>query len=66
MKRFVLALVIAGAVLFVVQWLKGRATSDAAEFAAFWGGVSAGIFTGIGYVRYRRNPACRAPRSGRG
>jgi hypothetical protein len=57
LKRFVRALVPAGAALFIVQWLKGRAASDAAVFAGF--------FTGIDEVRYRRNPACRLPRSRR-
>jgi hypothetical protein len=65
LKRFVLALVIAGALLFVVQRLKGHAASDAAGFAALWSAVFASIFTGIGYVRYRRNPACMLPRAGR-
>jgi len=60
LKRFVRTLVPAGAALFIVQWLKGRAASDAAVFAVF-----AGIFTGIGRVRYRRNPACMSPRSRR-
>ena len=55
-KRFVLALVIAAEVLFVVQWVKGHPASDAAAFAALWSVVFAALFTGIGYVRYRRNP----------
>jgi hypothetical protein len=63
LKRFVRTLVPAGAALFIVQWLKGRAASDAAGFAVF--AVFAGIFTGIGRVRYRRNPACMSPRSRR-
>lgn len=63
LKRFLLALVIAGALLFVVQRLKSHAASDAAGFATLWSAVFAGIFTGIGYVRYRRSPACMLPRS---
>lgn len=65
-KRFVFALVIAGILLFAVQRLKGHAAIDAAVFAALWSTVSAGIFTGAGYARYRRNPACMLPRSRRG
>jgi hypothetical protein len=64
-KRFVLALVIAAEVLFVVQWVKGHPASDAAAFAALWSVVFAALFTGIGYVRYRRNPACMVPRARR-
>jgi len=63
LKRFVRTLVPAGAALFIVQWLKGRAASDAAGFAGFAVfAVFAGIFTGIGRVRYRRNPAWRSRR----
>lgn len=64
-KRFVLALVIAAEVLFVVQWVKGHPASDAAGFAALWSVVFAALFTGIGYLRYRRNPACMVPRARR-
>ncbi|HKZ11571.1 MAG TPA: hypothetical protein VJL61_12840 [Rhodanobacteraceae bacterium] len=65
LKRFVLALVMAGAVLFIAQRLKGHAATDAAAFATLWSTVFAGIFTGIGYVRYRRNPACMVSRTRR-
>lgn len=61
-KQFVIALVVAGAVLFVVQCLKRHAIADAARFAALWGVISAAIFTLVGYVRYRRSPACMLPR----
>jgi len=65
-KRFVFALVIAGTLLFAVQRLKGHAAINAVVFAALWSTVSAGIFTGVGYARYRRDPACMLPRSRRG
>lgn len=57
-KRLVSAFVIAGAALFAVQLAKGHAWPDAMTFGATWGAVFAAIFTGIGYARYRRNPAC--------
>ena len=65
LRRFALALIIAGAALFAVQLLKGHAVSDAATFAGLWGAISATIFTVIGHVRYKRNPACMVPRSRR-
>lgn len=63
LKRFVLALIVAGTVLFAVQCLKGHVIAGAARFAALWGVVSAAVFTLVGYVRYRRSPACMLPRS---
>ncbi len=64
-KRFVVALLIAGAALFAVQLAKGHDVRDAALFAAVWGIASSGLFTLIGFLRYRRNPACMLPRSRR-
>lgn len=63
LKRFMAALLIASAVLFVVQIAKGHTLGEAARFTAFWGVLSAGLFTLIGYTRYRRNPACMLPRN---
>lgn len=63
LKRFLLALIVAGTVLFAAQCLKGHTAADAAWFAALWGVVSAASFTLVGYVRYRRSPACMLPRS---
>ena len=63
LKRFVLALIVAGATLFAAQCLKGHTAAGAASFATLWGVVSAAIFTLVGYVRYRRSPACMLPRS---
>lgn len=65
-KRFVLAFVVATVVLGVVQYLKGSAVLSATQYGLFWGGISAALFTLIGYVRYRRNPACMLPRSKQG
>lgn len=62
-RRFVIALVIAWAVLFAAHLLRGHALADSAWFAALWGAAAAVIFTVIGYVKYRRNPACMLPRS---
>ena len=64
-KRFLIALLFAGVLLFVVELAKGHAVVEAARFAAFWGVVSAALFTLIGYDRYRRNPTCMLPRSDR-
>lgn len=65
LKRFALAFLVGAALLFVVQYLKGMPPADALKFGALWGAISAAIFTLTGYVRYRRNPACMLPRSGR-
>lgn len=62
-KRFALALVVAGVLLLVVELVKGHEPVDAAKFAAFWGVLTAAVFTLTGYLRYRRNPACMLPRS---
>lgn len=62
-KRFALALMVAGVLLFAVQLAKGHEPIDAAEFAAFWGVLTAAVFTLTGYIRYRRNPACMIPPS---
>lgn len=64
-KRFLVALVAACALLFVVQLAKGHTTTQAMQFAALWSLVSAALFTLIGHVRYKRNPACMLPRSGK-
>lgn len=61
LKRFSLAFLIAGTLLFAVQLGKGHAPTDAAQFAALWGALSAAIFALTGYIRYRRNPACMLP-----
>lgn len=65
LKRFFLALLIAIALLFAVELAKGHELADAVRFAALWGFLSAALFTLVGYVRYKRNPACMLPRSER-
>lgn len=62
-RRFLLALVVAGVVLFAVQLAKGHAAIEAAMFAALWAPLTATVFVTAGYIRYRRNPACMLPRS---
>ena len=64
-KRFVVAFIIASNALGLVQYLKGSTILLAIQYGLIWGGVSAGLFTLIGYVRYRRNPACMLPHSGK-
>jgi hypothetical protein len=61
-NRFLIALLVACAILFLVGLIKGRALENAAQSAALWGVLSAGIFTLAGYIRYKRNPACMLPR----
>lgn len=61
-KRFAVALVAASSLLAMVQLLKGDGLYAAAVHGSFWGAVFAGLFTLIGYVRYRRNPACMVRR----
>lgn len=61
-RRLVLAFVIVGLVLFAVHAVRGYALQDSAAFGCLWGAIAATIFTGIGYIRYRRNPACMLPR----
>ncbi len=60
-KRFLLALIVASALLFLVQLIKGQTLTDGIQFALLWGAGSAALFTLIGYIRYRRNPACMVP-----
>ena len=61
-RRFFLALAIAGISLALAQWLKGHAPAAAVQYGALWGVISAALFTGIGYARYRKDPACMLPR----
>lgn len=60
-KRSIVALVVAVALLFVVQLLKGATADRAIVYALIWGGISAGLFTLVGYFRFKRNPACMLP-----
>lgn len=61
-RRFLLALLVASSLLTVVHYAKGNPLPGAARFGVLWGAISAMLFTLIGYVRYRRNPACMLPR----
>jgi O-antigen/teichoic acid export membrane protein len=66
-KRMAVSLIAGVFVLLLVQLVKGAELQDAVVFAALWGVVFAATFTGIGYLRFKRNPACmvepeRAPR----
>ncbi len=65
LKRLVLAFLVAGVVLFLVQVAKGYRPLLAVQFALIWGGVTAAVFTLVGYIRYKRNPACMLPREKR-
>ena len=60
--RFIVAFVVAAAVLFAVHLVKGYGLQDSIGFGVVWGVVAAAIYTAIGYFRYRRNPACMLPR----
>ena len=37
---------------------KGTESQPAMIFGLIWGAIAAVIFTGIGYYRFRKNPAC--------
>lgn len=63
-KRFALAFIVAFGILAIARVAKGDAFEPAIMYAAAWGAVSAGIFTLVGYLRFRRNPACMLPRGG--
>jgi len=56
-----LALLVASGILTVAHYAKGSPLPGAARFGFLWGAISAVLFTLIGYVRYRRNPACMLP-----
>ena len=56
--RCLLAFVVASAALAVVQLAKGATENSAAIFAGVWGATTALPFTGVGYIKHKRNPAC--------
>lgn len=60
-KRYLLALVTASAVLFGAELVKGHGQAAALQYAGLWGLATSGIFTIASYVRYRRNPECWLP-----
>lgn len=55
---FVRNFLIAAALLGGVQWLKRNDVEYAIEFGLLWGVISALIFTGAQYHRWRQNIAC--------
>ncbi|MFC7300383.1 hypothetical protein [Cognatiluteimonas weifangensis] len=60
-KRFLVALAVAFAVLMVAEFAKGHSPMAALEYAGLWGLATGAIFTLASYIRYRRNPACWLP-----
>ena len=62
-KRFTIALLGSSILLFCVELAKGHDRSAAVQFAIFWGLAFAALFTGIGYFRFKRNPACMLPKN---
>jgi hypothetical protein len=62
MVRFLVAFLVAAALLLVVQVLKGNPVQSALAFGAGWGALAAAVFTGVGYAKYRRSPACMSKR----
>lgn len=64
-KRLLVVFVVVSAVLFPVELLKGHESDAALRFALFWGAMTAGVFTLVGYLRFRRNPACMLPTAGK-
>lgn len=65
MKRFLIAFAVAVGILFIVQLTKGDPVAGAAQYAAQWGSASSALFTLIGYIRYKRDPACMLPQTRR-
>lgn len=64
-RRLLVVFLVVTAVLFPVELLKGHESYAALQFALFWGAVTAGVFTLVGYIRFRRNPACMLPGTGK-
>src|SRR3546814_180369 len=64
-RRLLVVFLVASIVLFLVELLKGHERGAALQFALFWGAMTAGVFTLVGYIRFRRNPACMLPVTGR-
>ena len=62
-KRFILSLLGSGAILFCVELAKGHERTAAVQFAIVWGLAFAVLFTGIGYFKFKRNPACMLPQA---
>ena len=62
-KRFILSLLGSGILLFCVELAKGHERTAALQFAIFWGLAFAVLFTGIGYFKFKRNPACGLPQT---
>lgn len=58
LKRLILAFVVASVLLLSAQLFKGAPLNSAVMYGLLWGGVTAVIFTLVGYIRYKRNPAC--------
>lgn len=57
-RRFVFVLVVAFAVIFAAQWLRGRGLEYAATHALLWSVVSALVFTVARYFQARRGQHC--------
>jgi hypothetical protein len=66
--RFLVAFVVAAVVLFLVQLLKGNTLESALSYSVGWGALASAVFTGVGYAKYRRSPACmtKPPKTGPG
>ena len=62
-KRFIIALLGSGVLLFCVELAKGHERAAAIQFAVVWGLAFAVLFTGIGYFKFKRNPACMLPQT---
>lgn len=62
-RRLLVVFLVVSAVLFPVELAKGHESGAALQFALFWGVMTAGVFTLVGYIRFRRNPACMLPGS---
>src|SRR3546814_15721161 len=64
-RRLLVVFLVGSIVLFLVELLKGHESGAALQFAMFWGAMTAGVFKLVGYIRFRRNPACTLRVTGR-
>src|SRR3546814_20269073 len=62
-RLLLVVFLVVSAVLFPVELLKGHESDAALRFALIWGAMTAGVFTLVGYIRFRRTPACMLQRT---
>lgn len=58
LRRFVVALAAAFVVITAAQLLRGRPTEDAVTHGLVWSVITAAIYVGANYYRWRRGQRC--------